>query len=167
MDKPFLFSIRKHDSDYSFYKKNSYKLIYVKRGSLLCRFNSKENIFIKNTVLFANNKTDIFIKQSDEAHAIYIVFTKPFLDQISSIHNRIIFDFFYNSNLENNPDSVIKTIFLNENNINHVSTTINILIKEFKEKEPAYMSVIQAKFMELLIYFYRISRSNFSNTGRR
>ncbi len=162
MNDSFLFTIKELYSGFTFYEKKSFKLIIIKRGSILYRLNSKENILIKNTVLFANNSADIFIKQSDKSQVIYILFTKQFLDQISSVHNRIIFNFFYRSNSENN--SEIKTIYLNENNINFVSSAINSLIREYKGREPAYMSAIQAIFTELLVYFYRIYKFNKNTT---
>ena len=94
MDNSFNFIIKEFNSDPVISEKKSFKLIIIKRGSILYRFNNKENILTKNTALFANDRMDISIKQSDESHIIYILFTKPFLHQIISVHNKIIFDFF-------------------------------------------------------------------------
>jgi len=154
MAETFLFSIKEHNSDYIFYKKKSYKLIIIKHGSILYRFNNKEKILRKYTAIFANNRTDIFIKQSNDSELIYILFTKDFLDQITTIHNRTVFNFFFVQ--EKNSDSEIKTISLSEGNINFVISLVNSIRNEDKRKEPVYFSAIQAKFTELLIYFYRI-----------
>ena len=150
----YYFSVKETDSEYVFRDRKYYKLIILKKGNLIYIHNNKENILSCNSVLLADNQTDLLVKQPAKSLASYIVLSGSFLNRIISIENsRLIRDLF---------SSRLHEIYFNENTVNLINSECNRIIREYEERKPAYMSVIHAKLSDLLIYLYRAVKSGSS-----
>jgi AraC-like DNA-binding protein len=147
----YYFSVKEIASEYVFHDRKYYKLIILKKGNLLCMYNSKEKILTKNSVLIADNETELLTKQPADSIASYIVLSHSFLNRIISVENRrFIKELFYNK---------LRIVYFNENTINQIKSDSDKIIQEYKERKPAYMSVIHAKLTDLLINLYRSEQS--------
>jgi AraC-like DNA-binding protein len=152
------------------YMKSGYQLIYIRDGELFNENPLQDKEYKANSLVIIPPGADVVFAIKQKPELFHLLFGQGFVSRIMSIirNNKIMECFYLNSSTNKQILNLPLIAEVSENTFK----LLNVLFKEFTEKEESYESLLYIKFAEILVSIYReqiggrmkiISKTNIRN----